>query len=124
MKSSSGCNKRDGTAFICLSLYTTSPQQQMSEKIKLKIGCRNTFEELYSCYAGALYGVICRKVNDRRSAERILQSVFIKIWQNMGEYDDTRDRLFTWMLTICYKEIAGIKAHLAFRQESPVCLSH
>jgi len=74
----------------------------MLENIKFKKGCRKTFDELYSCYAAALYGVICREVEDSSSAQKILQNVFVRIWNSMDQYDASQSRLFTWMLGICY----------------------
>ncbi|MBC8048438.1 MAG: sigma-70 family RNA polymerase sigma factor [Fimbriimonadaceae bacterium] len=56
---------------------------------------------LYERYSGALYGVICRIVNDDHIAEDILQEAFVKIWNNAESYDKSKGRLFTWMLNIC-----------------------
>lgn len=33
-------------------------------------------------------------------SEDILQEAFIKIWNNIDNYDNTKGRLFTWMLNI------------------------
>ena len=55
---------------------------------------------LYDHYSGALYGVILRIVQKETVAEEVLQDVFIKIWNKIDGYDETKGRLFTWMVNI------------------------
>jgi RNA polymerase sigma factor (sigma-70 family) len=58
------------------------------------------FAYLYDNYSAALNGVIARMVDDTQLAEDILQETFVKIWNNFGQYDATKGRLFTWMINI------------------------
>ena len=58
------------------------------------------FAYLYDNYAAALNGVITKLVDDNTLAEDILQESFLKIWNNFGNYDPAKGRLFTWMLNI------------------------
>jgi RNA polymerase sigma factor (sigma-70 family) len=58
------------------------------------------FTVLYEAYAPALYGQLCRMVNDAAQAEDLLQDTFVKIWLNSHRYDPQQGRLFTWMTTI------------------------
>ncbi|HEU4718240.1 MAG TPA: sigma-70 family RNA polymerase sigma factor [Bacteroidia bacterium] len=55
---------------------------------------------LYDHYSAALFGVVLRIVNDRETAEDLLQEVFVRIWNNAASYDVSRGRLYTWMLNI------------------------
>jgi RNA polymerase sigma factor (sigma-70 family) len=55
---------------------------------------------LYDKYAAALYGVIYRIVPSPEVAEEILQETFIKVWQKINSFDNTKGRLYTWMLNI------------------------
>lgn len=55
---------------------------------------------LYDHYSGALYGVILRIVQKESVAEEVLQDVFIKIWNKIDGYDETKGRLFTWMVNV------------------------
>lgn len=57
-------------------------------------------ETLYENYKGAIFGCILRLVKEKAAAEEILQDVFVNIWQNIGQYDSSKGRLFTWMLRI------------------------
>lgn len=55
---------------------------------------------LYDNYSAALFGIICRIVQDEDAARDLLQDTFIKIWRNVLNYDAAKGRLFTWMLNI------------------------
>ena len=61
---------------------------------------QNAFSYLYDNYAAALNGIIMRMVDDNQLAEDILQEAFIKIWNNFKQYDNSKGRLFTWMINI------------------------
>ncbi len=55
---------------------------------------------LYSMYSSSLYGVISRIITHTELAEDVLQETFVKIWQSASNYDNTKGRLFTWMMNI------------------------
>lgn len=59
------------------------------------------FGFLYDNFAGALYSIIRQIItgNDELAAD-VLQEVFINIWRKIESYDQTKGRLFTWMLNI------------------------
>ena len=61
---------------------------------------KNAFSYLYNNYAAALNGIIMRMVEDNQLAEDILQEAFLKIWNNFKQYDNSKGRLFTWMINI------------------------
>jgi len=66
----------------------------------LKTRSRDAFSELYDKYSAALFGVICRIVQNKVIGEELLQDVFIKIWKNIDKYEASKGTLFTWMLHI------------------------
>lgn len=57
-------------------------------------------EALYDMYSAALYGIIFRVVQHEEIAEDLLQEAFVKIWNSIASYDDSKGRLFTWMVNI------------------------
>ena len=61
---------------------------------------KQAFSYLYDNYAGALTNVIFRMVEDMALSEDILQEAFVKIWHNFNQYDQSKGRLFTWMLKL------------------------
>jgi RNA polymerase sigma-70 factor (ECF subfamily) len=66
----------------------------------LKRRDRQAITLLYDNYSAALHGVIFRIVNDKETAEDVLQESFVKIWNNIESYDATKGRLFTWLLNV------------------------
>ncbi len=67
----------------------------------LKERDNQAFAFLYDNYSGALYGIIRQIITDNvELAGDVLQEVFINIWRKIESYDQTKGRLFTWMLNI------------------------
>ena len=58
------------------------------------------FAILYDKYAAPLFGVISRIVTDPSTSEDLLQEVFVKIWNNIGQYDETKGAFYTWLVNI------------------------
>lgn len=59
-----------------------------------------SFTLLYDNYSKSLYGVIYNLIKNREEAEDVLQEVFVKIWSNIDSYNESKGRLYTWMLNI------------------------
>lgn len=55
---------------------------------------------LYDHYSSALFGVINRIVSDPSVAQEVLQDSFVRIWDRIENFDESKGRLFTWMLNI------------------------
>jgi RNA polymerase sigma factor (sigma-70 family) len=67
----------------------------------LKERNNQAFAFLYDNYSGALYSIIRQIITDNGElAGDVLQEVFINIWRKIESYDQTKGRLFTWMLNI------------------------
>src|SRR4029078_13011068 len=60
----------------------------------------DAFNYLYDNYSGALFTIINQIVPDKDTASDVLQEVFVSVWRKIGTYDETKGRLFTWMLNI------------------------
>ncbi|NET34657.1 MAG: sigma-70 family RNA polymerase sigma factor [Cyanothece sp. SIO1E1] len=67
---------------------------------QIKSGDESALQLLYQKYAGALLHHISKIIPEPEAAEEILQDVFVKIWKKIGQYDEGRSRLFTWMSQI------------------------
>lgn len=59
-----------------------------------------SFTLLYDNYSKSLYGVVFNLIKNKEEAEDVLQEVFIKIWKNIDSYNESKGRLYTWMLNI------------------------
>ena len=55
---------------------------------------------LYDAYSDALFGIIFRIVKRKEESEEVLQSVFMKIWDNIESYSEGKSTIFTWMASI------------------------
>ena len=58
------------------------------------------FACLYDRYGSILLGLLVRILNNRAEAEDVLQEVFLQVWQRASDFDDTRGRPFTWLVTL------------------------
>jgi len=67
---------------------------------RLKSLDAEAFQGLYKKYSGALFGVICRILEDDEISERVLVDVFVKFQYDIVNYDVSRGRLFTWLVNI------------------------
>lgn len=56
--------------------------------------------DLYDQYSPAVYGEITRVTNSREEADEIFVDVFTTICKKFDEYDPSRGRLFTWIISI------------------------
>ncbi len=79
----------------------TTPTYTESELVMmLKDRNSQSFSYLYSNYSGALYTIVLQIIPDQDLANDVLQEVFINIWRKIDSYDQSKGRLFTWMLNI------------------------
>ncbi len=83
----------------------------------LKAHSQQAFATLYDNYSGAMLGVINTIVGNIDDAENLLQDSFVKIWKNIHQYDSTKGRLFTWLITICRNTALNfLRSHENIRQ--------
>jgi len=55
---------------------------------------------IYDRYRLILFGLILRILHDRQEAEDVLQEAFLQVWRRAGDFDESRGRAFTWLVTI------------------------
>lgn len=61
-------------------------------------GNRDCLAALYDRYAPALLAIGRRILGDRREAEDLLHDVFIEVWRQAGDYDESRGSVRAWLL--------------------------
>lgn len=79
-----------------------TPVQQQPDVEKrlvssLKMRDQHSLATLYNMYAPSLKGIILRIVIHEETAEDLLQETFVKIWNSIEKYDESKGRLFTWI---------------------------
>jgi RNA polymerase sigma factor (sigma-70 family) len=82
----------------CLKAIQTYNEQELVQQIRQKD--QQAFSYLYDNYAAVLNSVIYRMTEDKALSEDILQETFVKIWNNFGNYDASKGKLFTWMINV------------------------
>ncbi len=73
---------------------------------------------LYKHYSNSLFGISFRVLNNEAFAEDALQQSFLKIWNNIDQYDSDKSILFTWMSNIVRNTAIDIKRLKSFAKES------
>lgn len=63
-------------------------------------GDRAALRRVYDMTAAKLFGICLRICGERASAEDVLQTVYIKVWERAGQFDATRASPITWLATI------------------------
>jgi hypothetical protein len=76
----------------------------------------NTLDKFYNDYAAAYYGEIKRSLHRKDICDQTLIDAFKKFSSSIGEYDSTKERVFTWCLKIVRKEIRKKKIDLLLKE--------
>ena len=67
------------------------------------------FSLLYDIYAAAIYGIICKKINNEEKAKEILTNVFIHLNKELKNKDSIKEGLFVCLYRINKKMICNCK---------------
>lgn len=65
-------------------------------------GDEQAFAALYHRYKSTLFGSLLRILNSNADAEDVLQELFVHVWQHSSHYNETRGRVFTWLVVIAH----------------------
>jgi len=63
-------------------------------------GDRAALQQVYGLTSAKLFGICLRICADRGAAEDVLQTVFLKVWQNAGAFDPARASPISWLCAI------------------------
>lgn len=63
-------------------------------------GDEQALAQLYDNYRVILFGLLVRILNSREEAEDVLQEVFLQVWRRAKDFDETRGKPFTWLVTL------------------------
>ena len=100
-------------------MAATTPKYNEEQLVHaLRQGTEEAFDYLYENYSGALYTVILTIIKEPETASDVLQEVFIKIWKQIGSYDNSKGRLFTWMMRISRNAAIDVVRSKEFRKNS------
>ena len=72
--------------------------------------------QLYDRYRTILFGLLMRILNNREEAEDVLQETFLQIWRKAADFDESRGRPFTWLVTLARSRAIDRLRTLASRE--------
>ena len=73
-------------------------QEQLLQMIDAKE--ERAYTHMYNMYSKSLFAVISNMIKDKEEAEDVLQETFVKIWKNIGSYNEGKGRFYTWILNV------------------------
>jgi RNA polymerase sigma-70 factor (ECF subfamily) len=81
-----------------------NPPVQDDATLALRIGCgdADALASLYDRYSRVVYSFAMRMLGDPGLAEELTQEVFLRIWRQGGQYQQSRGALLTWILSITH----------------------
>lgn len=63
-------------------------------------GDRDALRRVYAMTSAKLFGICFRICGERTSAEDVLQTVYVKVWDRAGQFDPSLASPITWLGTI------------------------
>ncbi len=72
------------------------------DELMNRLGSRDlgAFEALYDRYGDLVYSVSLRVVGDQYVAQDVAQDVFLRVWRRPEQFDVTRGKFVTWLLSV------------------------
>jgi RNA polymerase sigma-70 factor, ECF subfamily len=64
-----------------------------------------------------LYSIIFRIIRKEEESKEVLQNVFLKVWNNIHTYDETKSTIFTWMASIARNAAIDLSRSKGFKNE-------
>ena len=85
-------------ALIPTANYEVSPDVALVHRLLQKDV--SAFEQLYDRHSRLVYGLLLRILQQAGTAEEVAQDVFLQLWRNAGQYDESRGPFVPWLLTL------------------------
>jgi RNA polymerase sigma-70 factor, ECF subfamily len=104
-----------------MSIGVRSEQAQVSDVELLHSvshGDEAALARLYDRHRAVLFGLLLRILNNRDEAEDVLQDVFIQVWRRAGDFDASRGKPFTWLVTLARSRAIDRLRSLGSRQRT------
>jgi RNA polymerase sigma-70 factor, ECF subfamily len=67
---------------------------------RMMAGDEAALSAIYDRYSAMLFGMLMRVLQDRQTAEEVLQDLFMQVWRNPGQFDAQRGSLPAWLLVV------------------------
>lgn len=73
-------------------------------------------ERIYLEYRGKVSAYVGSRIKDAHTAEDLVSSVFLRVYQKLDTFDESRASLSTWIYTITHNTVINY-----YRQQKPLC---
>jgi RNA polymerase sigma factor (sigma-70 family) len=84
-------------------------------------GDRTALQTVYRLTSAKLFGVCLRILEDRSSAEDVLQEVFVTVWRKAADFDADRASPMTWLIAIARnRSIDRLRSERQNRRMEPI----
>jgi RNA polymerase sigma-70 factor (ECF subfamily) len=94
----------------------TEPESDVELLHAVARGDEGALARLYDRYRVILFSVLFRILKSREEAEDVLQEVFLQVWKRAKNFDETRGRPFTWLVTLARSRAIDRIRQLGARQ--------
>lgn len=81
------------------------------------IDSKKAFEKLYDVFAEDIYKIILRRVKNESDTDDLLQTTFVKVWQNISKFKGD-SAMYSWVYRIAINE-----TNMFFRKKKDVIIS-
>ena len=85
-------------AFLSTANREVSPDATLVQQLLQKDV--SAFEQIYDRHSRAVYSLVLRILQQAGTAEEVVQDVFLQLWRNSRQYDESRGPFVPWLLTL------------------------
>ncbi len=107
-------------AFLSTANREVSPDATLVQQLLQKDV--SAFEQLYDRHSRAVYSLVLRILQQAGTAEEVVQDVFLQLWRNARQYDESRGPFVPWLLTLARNralDTLRLKSERQRRREDP-----
>jgi RNA polymerase sigma-70 factor, ECF subfamily len=94
----------DGKLIVLLVALTSRDSSEVSRDAALVHRLLhqdvNAFEQLYDRHSRIVYSLVLRILQQTQTAEEVVQDVFLQVWRNASQYQESRGPFVPWLLTM------------------------
>lgn len=73
---------------------------------------------LFDRYSNAIMGLLTRMLKDQHIAEEVLQTTFLRAWERIDKYDESKAALYTWLYAIARNAALDVIRLKSFERRS------